>query len=105
MLSFSLVYGKNWAKAMEIVDSKGVTAYVADKSRRTIYKVLGSAATDHYTVFPRHYCSCHSFFYDVAFRSEAVCCKHQLAARVAAALNICTVIQTSDLTIAQMLME
>ena len=34
-------------------------------------QVQGKSASDHYLVFPDHYCSCQAFFYEVVGRSEA----------------------------------
>jgi hypothetical protein len=35
-------------------------------------QVQGKGPADVYTVFPYHFCSCHSFFYDVASKGNAV---------------------------------
>ena len=32
----------------------------------------GRGASDQYIVFPGHYCSCHSFFWDVVSRKHAI---------------------------------
>ncbi|GFR52481.1 hypothetical protein Agub_g15051 [Astrephomene gubernaculifera] len=100
-----MLYGKNFAKALEVVDGGGIVCYVGEETGRKVYKVPGKRPADQYIVFPAHYCSCQSFLYDVVGRSEAVCCKHQLAARLATVLNRATVIQTSDVTVAHMLLE
>lgn len=33
------LYGKNWAKALQIVDEGGVTCYVGQGSRRKVFQV------------------------------------------------------------------
>lgn len=33
----------------------------------------GTGAADSYLVFPQHFCSCHSFMWDVVGRDEAIC--------------------------------
>ncbi|KAI4367584.1 hypothetical protein MLD38_023306 [Melastoma candidum] len=43
-----------------------------------------------------HYCGCYSFFYDVVNRGEQLCCKHQLAARLASSLGSCAVVNVPD---------
>lgn len=35
-------------------------------------QVQGSRASDRYTVFPAHFCSCQSFYYDVVSKVEAL---------------------------------
>lgn len=38
----------------------------------TLMQVKGHG-NEHYLVFPRHFCSCQSFHYDVLSKSEAIC--------------------------------
>ncbi|KAJ7563238.1 hypothetical protein O6H91_03G102200 [Diphasiastrum complanatum] len=62
---------KNLERAMRILDLGGVERVVAEPSKRTVFRVLGeSKGCDQYVCFPKHFCSCHSFFYDVVARGE-----------------------------------
>ncbi|KAG1673284.1 hypothetical protein FOA52_002564 [Chlamydomonas sp. UWO 241] len=105
LLQLHHLYGKNWVNALRLVDDCGVTCYVAQPSGRTAFRVKGKAAGDHYSVFPRHFCSCQAFFYEVVCKSDALCCKHQLAARLAVLTNNCSTVTVSDEAMAGMLMQ
>lgn len=59
-------------KAASIVDQGGVVCYIGSASGRRVYQVQGHRLREHYTVFPDNYCSCQSFFYDIATKSEGV---------------------------------
>ncbi|KAK1588292.1 hypothetical protein Q3G72_021777 [Acer saccharum] len=48
-----------------------------------------SRRKEEYFCFAEHYCACYSFFYDIVNMGEQLCCKHQLAAKLAAALGAC----------------
>ncbi|GIL55133.1 hypothetical protein Vafri_10745 [Volvox africanus] len=100
-----MLYGKNFTKALEVVDNGGIMCFVGERTGRTLYKVPGRRPADQYLVFPAHFCSCQSFQFDVVGRSEAVCCKHQLAARLATVLNRLAVVKTCDIALARMLLE
>ncbi|CAL5435244.1 unnamed protein product [Camellia sinensis] len=70
--------------------------------------VVGESRTkEEYFCFAEHYCACYSFFYDIVNRREQLCCKHQLAARLAASLGACvdvkviTIISLRGTTMAQ----
>jgi predicted nucleic acid-binding Zn finger protein len=102
--SLHFIYGTNLAKALQIVDQGGVACYVGAGSGRRVYLVHGHAA-EHYLVHPDHYCSCQAFFFDVVSKDEAVACKHQLAARLAAALGKAREQTVSDLHLAHLLQE
>eukprot|EP00955_Chlamydomonas_euryale_P096703 365028-Chlamydomonas_euryale.AAC.20 len=67
------LYGKNWLNALRLVDEGGITCYVAQPSERKVFKVKGKTVGDPYLVFPRHFCSCHAFFYEVVCKSDALC--------------------------------
>lgn len=43
-----------------------------------------------------HFCSCHAFFYDVVSKSNALMCKHLLAAQFARALQRHRTVIVSD---------
>ncbi|GIL55132.1 hypothetical protein Vafri_10745 [Volvox africanus] len=103
--SLHMLYGKNFTKALEVVDNGGIMCFVGERTGRTLYKVPGRRPADQYLVFPAHFCSCQSFQFDVVGRSEAVCCKHQLAARLATVLNRLAVVKTCDIALARMLLE
>jgi predicted nucleic acid-binding Zn finger protein len=67
-----LLFGGHFDKATQIVDQGGVFAFIGRESQRKVFQVQGHKNKGNYTVFPRHYCSCHSFFFDVATKGEAV---------------------------------
>ncbi|KAG5238734.1 Zinc finger SWIM domain-containing protein [Salix suchowensis] len=73
------LFGKNFERATKIVDQRGVKKISGQPSGRSIFQKGGVS------LFPEHYCACYSFFYDIVNRGEQLCCKHQLAARLAAA--------------------
>ncbi|KAJ8763435.1 hypothetical protein K2173_002318 [Erythroxylum novogranatense] len=91
------LFGKNFERATRIVDQKGVKRVSGEPSQRSIFQVVGeSRRKEEYLCFADSYCACYSFFYDIVNRGEQLCCKHQLAARLAAALGLCVEIQVSD---------
>ncbi|KAE9447126.1 hypothetical protein C3L33_20982, partial [Rhododendron williamsianum] len=66
--------------------------------------VMGESRTkEEYFCFAEHYCACYSFFYDIVNRGEQLCCKHQLAARLAASLGACVDVKVSDKQLALLL--
>ncbi|GJX73896.1 probable E3 ubiquitin-protein ligase RHY1A, partial [Tanacetum coccineum] len=62
-----------------------------------------SRKKEEYLCFPEHYCACYSFFYDIVNRGEQLCCKHQLAARLAVSLGTCVDVKVSDEQLAELL--
>eukprot|EP00249_Psilotum_nudum_P033936 c51982_g1_i1 orf=12-494(-) len=104
--SLHFLFNKNLERAMAILDQRGVERIVAEPSHRVVFQVAGeSKSSDRYLCFPRHFCSCQSFVFDVVFRGEQLCCKHQLAARIADALNICNEVSVSDEQLAFLLLQ
>ncbi|KAF5840869.1 hypothetical protein DUNSADRAFT_15237 [Dunaliella salina] len=103
LLSLAHIYGKNFNTAVEVVDEQRIVCFVGEKTQRSVVKVQGKSASDVYLVFPKHFCSCQAFFFKVVHENEAICCKHQLAARLALALGRCPIITISDVEIASML--
>ncbi|KAG5577071.1 hypothetical protein H5410_057205 [Solanum commersonii] len=98
------LFGKNLERAMRIVDQRGVKRMLGHPSGRSIFQVVGeSKRKEKYLCFPQHYCSCYSFFYDIVNRGEQLCCKHQLAARLASSLGTCIDVKMSDHDLALML--
>ncbi|KAK9748725.1 hypothetical protein RND81_02G075900 [Saponaria officinalis] len=93
----NFLFGKNFERATRIVDQRGVKKLSGDPSGRSIFQVVGeSRKREEYLCFAEHYCGCYSFFYDVVSRGEQLCCKHQLAARLAASLGSCVEIKLPD---------
>ncbi|XP_057965941.1 uncharacterized protein LOC131156346 isoform X2 [Malania oleifera] len=91
------LFGKNFERATRIVDQRGVKRICGEPSGRSIFQVVGeSRRKEEYFCFPEHYCACYSFFYDIVNRGEQLCCKHQLAARLAASLGACIEVKVSD---------
>ncbi|KAG6600296.1 Zinc finger SWIM domain-containing protein 7, partial [Cucurbita argyrosperma subsp. sororia] len=91
------LFGKNFERATRIVDQSGVKKISGDPSGRSIFQVVGeSRRKEEYLCFPENFCACYSFFYDIVNRGEQLCCKHQLAARLAASLGACIEVKVSD---------
>ncbi|KAH6767073.1 zinc finger SWIM domain protein [Perilla frutescens var. hirtella] len=91
------IFGKNFERATRIFDQGGVKRISGEPSGRSIFQVVGeSRKKEEYLCFPEHYCSCYSFFYDIVNRGEELCCKHQLAARLAASTATCIDVKVSD---------
>ncbi|XP_022983272.1 zinc finger SWIM domain-containing protein 7 isoform X2 [Cucurbita maxima] len=91
------LFGKNFERATRIVDQSGVKKISGEPSGRSIFQVVGeSRRKEEYFCFPENFCACYSFFYDIVNRGEQLCCKHQLAARLAASLGACVEVKVSD---------
>ncbi|XP_057453873.1 uncharacterized protein LOC130745566 [Lotus japonicus] len=98
------LFGKNFEGATRIVDQRGVKRISGHPSGRFIFQVTGeSRRKDQYLCFAEHFCACYSFFYDVVNRGEQLCCKHQLAARLAASLGSYVEVKVSDEELAMLL--
>ncbi|CAN8327362.1 unnamed protein product [Cochlearia groenlandica] len=92
-----MLFGKNFEKATRIIDKNGVKKISGLPSGRSIFRVVGeSHKGEEYFCFPRDYCGCYSFFYDVVSKGDQHCCKHQLAARLASSLCAYIEIKVSD---------
>ncbi|XP_030487504.2 uncharacterized protein LOC115704434 [Cannabis sativa] len=93
----NFLFGKNFERATRIVDQRGVKRISGLPSGRSIFQVMGeSKRKEEYFCFPEHFCACYSFFFDIVNRGEQLCCKHQLASRLAASLGICIEVKVSD---------
>ncbi|XP_071698883.1 uncharacterized protein [Rutidosis leptorrhynchoides] len=91
------LFGKNLERGTRIVDEQGVKKISGQPSGRSIFQVTGeSRKKEEYLCFPEHYCACYSFFYDIVNRGDQLCCKHQLAARLAVSLGTCVDVNVSD---------
>ncbi|KZV41183.1 Phosphatase 2C family protein [Dorcoceras hygrometricum] len=98
------LFGKNFERATRIVDQRGVKRISGVPSGRSIFQVVGeSRRKEEYLCYAEHYCACYSFFYDVVNRGEQLCCKHQLAARLAATTEACVDFEVSDVDLAFLL--
>ncbi|CAO2824359.1 unnamed protein product [Amaranthus hypochondriacus] len=98
------LFGKNFERATRIVDQRGVKRLCGVPSGRTIFQVVGeSRKKEEYLCFAENYCGCYSFFYDIVNRGEQLCCKHQLAARLASCLGVCIEVKLPDEEIAMLL--
>ncbi|XP_074559244.1 uncharacterized protein LOC141815230 isoform X1 [Curcuma longa] len=98
------LFGKNLERAARIVDQGGVRKLSATPSGRSLFLVVGeSRRKEEYICFPEHHCTCYSFFYDVVNRGEQLCCKHQIAARLAEAVGQLDELEVSDEQLAVML--
>ncbi|KAK9056633.1 hypothetical protein SSX86_023995 [Deinandra increscens subsp. villosa] len=99
-----ILFGKNLERATRIVDERGVKKISGQPSGRSIFQVIGeSTRKEEYLCFPEHYCACYSFFYDIVNRGEQLCCKHQLAARLAVSFGTCVDVKVSDDHLAHLL--
>ncbi|KAF4364378.1 hypothetical protein F8388_006955 [Cannabis sativa] len=95
--SLNFLFGKNFERATRIVDQRGVKRISGLPSGRSIFQVMGeSKRKEEYFCFPEHFCACYSFFFDIVNRGEQLCCKHQLASRLASSLGICIEVKVSD---------
>ncbi|XP_047323456.1 zinc finger SWIM domain-containing protein 7 isoform X2 [Impatiens glandulifera] len=102
-LRLHFLFGKNLERATRIVDLGGVKKICGEPSGRSIFQVMGeSRRKEEYFCFPEHFCACYSYFYDVVNRGEQLCCKHQLAARLAEALGTCVEVKVPDKELALM---
>lgn len=75
--------------ALDLVERGAITTYTSACStgERTLYRVLGNSGQE-YTCHGSRYCSCPSYMYSVVrSRGDALLCKHQLAAHLAAAME------------------
>ncbi|KAJ8478637.1 hypothetical protein OPV22_022364 [Ensete ventricosum] len=98
------LFGRNLERATRIVDQGGVRKVSAAPSGRSFFLVVGeSKRKEEYICFPEHHCTCYSFFYDVVNRGEHLCCKHQIAARLAEAVGEVVEVEVSDEQLATML--
>ncbi|RWW14183.1 hypothetical protein GW17_00022062 [Ensete ventricosum] len=101
---FAFPLGRNLERATRIVDQGGVRKVSAAPSGRSFFLVVGeSKRKEEYICFPEHHCTCYSFFYDVVNRGEHLCCKHQIAARLAEAVGEVVEVEVSDEQLATML--
>eukprot|EP01024_Parvocaulis_polyphysoides_P016784 TRINITY_DN17456_c0_g1_i1.p1 TRINITY_DN17456_c0_g1~~TRINITY_DN17456_c0_g1_i1.p1 ORF type:complete len:152 (-),score=1.30 TRINITY_DN17456_c0_g1_i1:201-656(-) len=88
LLKLHFLHERNLSKALQILDSKGVTCFQAQPSGRRIYQVQSKSKSDkNYLVYPDHFCGCYSFHFDVVQKQIAAFCKHQLAAKLAIVTN------------------
>lgn len=94
---------KHLGNALDLVQSGKVKALIAEKSQRKCFQVRGRTAKEEYLCYPDTYCSCRAFQWDVISRGERVACKHQLAVKIASALNAFSSSMISDLLMAQLL--
>ncbi|MQL94162.1 hypothetical protein Taro_026813 [Colocasia esculenta] len=98
------LFGKNFERATRIVDQGGVRKFSGTPSGRFLFLVVGeSRRKEEYICFAEHHCTCYSFFYDVVSRGEQLCCKHQLAARLAEAVGAHSEVKVSDEQLAVLL--
>ncbi|XP_042502120.1 zinc finger SWIM domain-containing protein 7 [Macadamia integrifolia] len=100
----NFLFGKNFERATRIVDQRGVKRIFGEPSGRFVFQVVGeSRRKEEYFCFPEHHCACYSFFYEVVNKGEQLCCKHQLAARLALSVGACVEVKVSDEQLAVLL--
>eukprot|EP00879_Flechtneria_rotunda_P012810 GHRR01013376.1.p1 GENE.GHRR01013376.1~~GHRR01013376.1.p1 ORF type:complete len:136 (+),score=40.79 GHRR01013376.1:228-635(+) len=99
----ALLLGKNWQKALQVVDQDEVQCFQAENSGRKVFQVQGK--NGQYITFSRTYCSCQAHYYEVVCKAEAPYCKHQLAARLALILKRCPVAVVPDAAMAEFLLQ
>lgn len=93
LLTLSILFAPIAAKALELVDNNAVVAVVATNSGRVLFEVKGS--DKHPYICTHHHCSCPAFRSSVVL-GVSLLCKHQLAARIAHAVNKCEIRELSD---------
>jgi len=94
---------KNLLRALQLVDKGLISMLQAQPSGRTVFQVQGKTVGEHYLCLPMHFCTCHAFFFDIVSRSEAIACKHVLAARIAQVLKRCRKLVIQDTEMANLL--
>ncbi|KAK8954202.1 hypothetical protein KSP39_PZI002406 [Platanthera zijinensis] len=90
------LFGKNFERATIIVDQGGVKRVSGNPSCRVLFLVAGESKKEEYVCFPEHFCTCHSFFFDVVNKGEQLCCKHQIAVQLAESVGAYKEISISD---------
>ncbi|PWA65014.1 zinc finger, RING/FYVE/PHD-type [Artemisia annua] len=91
-------------RVSRFISCRNIWAESNSYSGRTSVIITGeSRKKEDYLCFPEHYCACYSFFYDIVNRGEQLCCKHQLAARLAVSLGTCVDVKVSDEQLAELL--
>lgn len=106
ILALHFLFNKTLDKAVRIIEQGGVYRLVAEPSRREVFQVMGNPKENqHYVCFPEHFCSCHAFFFDIVSRGHQICCKHQLAARLATALQVFKPSTVTDVELTQLLLD
>ncbi|XP_059065650.1 uncharacterized protein LOC131060550 isoform X5 [Cryptomeria japonica] len=104
--SLHFLYGKNFERAMRILDQGGVKLIIGEPSNRSVFMVAGESKNkDQYICFPEHHCTCYSFFYETVNKAEQLCCKHQLAAKMADAHKLYKEEKISDEQLALLLIQ
>ncbi|KAK8968602.1 hypothetical protein KSP40_PGU018733 [Platanthera guangdongensis] len=93
--SLHFLFGKNFERATIIVDQGGVKRVSGNPSCRVLFLVAGESKEE-YLCFPEHFCTCHSFFFDVVNKGEQLCCKHQIAVQLAESVGAYKEISISD---------
>lgn len=97
LMQLHSLYGSVLEKAVTLVDRGFVTMLRARPSDRFTFSVHGSNnQSDSAYICSLHHCSCPAFTNSVALKTEHIYCKHQLAARLAYALNKIKVTEMSD---------
>ena len=116
------LFDRNLPRALALAESGAVTRVTGTPSGRSSFQVRAGGThgggrgghrarggSDHaphphaHTTLPAHFCSCDSFFYEVASKADAAACKHQLAARLADAFGSAAVAAVPDEVLARLL--
>ncbi|WJX30532.1 hypothetical protein P8452_19058 [Trifolium repens] len=104
MSASNLVADEVWKEIESTHTVNDDQLYILHFFGRFIFQVTGeSRKKDQYLCFAENFCACYSFFYDVVNRGEQLCCKHQLAARLAASLGSYVEVKVSDEELALLL--
>jgi predicted nucleic acid-binding Zn finger protein len=94
---------KHLSNALELVMDGKVKMVIAERSKRSCFQVRGRTAKEEYLTYPDTFCSCRAFQWDVISRGEKLRCKHQLAVKIAIAMNAAAVTTVTDALLAQLL--
>lgn len=112
------LFDRNLPRALALAESGGVTEYVGSPSGRSVFQVRAGRGGGHHsarrgggqqhhraahTTFPPHFCTCDAFYFEVASKTEAAACKHQLAARLAECLGTASRVPVPDEILARLL--
>lgn len=68
LLKLGLLLGRNWPKALQLVERGAVHCFQGAPSGRRVFQVSGRAAA--HTTLPRHYCTCQAHHYEVVVKGD-----------------------------------
>lgn len=70
LAKLGLLLGRNWPKALQLVERGAVHCFRGASSGRTVFQVGGRSGAAH-AVLPRHFCACQAHHYEVVVKGDA----------------------------------